>query len=172
MLNLPNMITIVRFFLVPLFLVTFWSPSSSRILLSMGVVAIAGITDIVDGYVARKYNQVTPLGKILDPVADKLVIITVMISLFLEGKFPLWLVVLVLFKEMVLVFGGIFLVLKEKFEISASIYGKAATLSVYMAIFSAAFEITGSIIIAGMAGLISILALTNYINGFIRQRVW
>ena len=170
--NLPNMITIARIFLVPVFLAIFWSPSPNHVLLGMGVLGIAGITDMIDGYVARKYNLITPLGKILDPAADKLIVITVMTSLFLVGKFPLWLVGLILAKELVIALGGSFLVLKEKIEIGASIYGKAATISIYLALFFYAFEIRGSTIISVIAGFVSVLALVNYINSFIRRRVY
>jgi len=169
--NLPNMITIARIFLVPVFLVIFWSPSPNHVLLGMVVLGIAGITDMIDGYVARKYNLITPLGKILDPAADKLIVITVMTSLFSVGKFPLWLVGLILAKELVIAVGGSFLVLKEKIEIGASIYGKAATISIYLALFFYAFEIRGSTIISVIAGFASVLALVNYINSFIRRRV-
>ncbi len=170
MFNLPNMITIIRFLLVPVFLLVFWSPLPYRISLGMGILAGAGLTDIIDGYVARRYNQITPLGKVLDPMADKLIILTVMTSLFLVGKFPFWLVGLILVKEIVLAFGGFILLFKEKTEVSASIYGKAATFSVYLAIFSAAFELTGSTVTAVIAGLLSILALINYITGFLRRQ--
>lgn len=170
MLNLPNIITIIRIILVPVFLVIFWSANPFRVYWGMAVLALAGLTDVVDGHIARKYNQVTRLGKILDPMADKLMVITVMTSLFLIGRFPLWLVGLILVKETVVAVGGFFLVIKEKVEVSASIYGKMATITIYMALFAAAFDIPGCTFFAVIAGLISILALTTYINSFIRRR--
>lgn len=170
MLNLPNMITIARIVLVPVFLAIFWSPGPNRVAMGMGVLALAGLTDILDGYLARKYDMITLLGKILDPVADKLMIIAAMTSLFMIDRLPLWLVVLVLVKDVILVTGSFFVVVKEKHAVSASVYGKAATIWVYTALFSGAFGINGSTVIAVIAAVVSVLALTNYINSFVRRR--
>ncbi|MCL4440878.1 MAG: CDP-alcohol phosphatidyltransferase family protein [Firmicutes bacterium] len=169
MFNLPNGITLIRILLVPVFLMVFWSPKPNHITSGMLVLAAAGITDILDGYLARKLNMITPVGKILDPAADKLMLITVMSSLYLVGKIPLWLVVLVILKEAFLVLGGLVLIIWQKTGLCASFYGKAATISVYAALFSGAFEVSGSTIFAALAGLVSILALTEYINIFIRR---
>lgn len=172
MLNLPNTISAIRILLVPVFLWMFWYSSGHHILPGMFILAVAGITDIIDGHLARKYNLITPLGKILDPMADKLMILAVMTSLFLVGRFPFWLVVLIVFKELLLVVGSFFVVIREKAEISANVYGKAATISVYLALFSSAFKIPGSGIIAGFAGIVSVLALSNYVRIFIRRRAF
>lgn len=171
MLNLPNLITIMRIILVPVFLLVFWSADSHAILWGMVIVALAGATDIADGYLARKFNLITPLGQVLDPAADKLMIVSVAVSLFLVGKFPFWLLVLVLVKEIILILGSSFLVLKEKLEISANNLGKAATVTIYSAIFFSAFGIQGKTLIAFVAGLVSLLALTNYLLTYLRQRI-
>lgn len=170
MFNIPNAISVVRICLVPVFLALFWSSSPYRIELGMAVLALAGLTDVLDGYLARKFHMITPLGKILDPMADKLIVITVMTSLFLVGKLPLWLVVLVIAKDLLLAAGSFFIVFKEKIQVSASVYGKAATISVYIALFAGAFDISGSTFAAVIAGFVSLLALSNYINSFIRRR--
>lgn len=173
MLNLPNTITLIRILLVPVFLVLFWwSSNPYGIALGMAVLALAGLTDILDGYLARKHNLVTPLGKVLDPFADKLIVVTAMISLFLVGRFPLWLVILVLVKDLILVIGSSFVVLKEKSEVSASIYGKIATVVVYTALFSGAFQMNGGVWFALAAGVVSVLALASYIWAFIRRHVY
>jgi len=169
-LNLPNLITIVRILLIPVFLLLFWSGIPNGVIIAMIVVGISGITDMVDGYLARKYNMITSLGKILDPLADKLMIITVMTSLFLIGKLPSWLVILVLVKEMVLVLGGVFLIFRKRIVVSANFYGKAATVLIYLALFFGAFELNGRTAMALIAGAASVIALINYMYSFNRRQ--
>jgi CDP-diacylglycerol---glycerol-3-phosphate 3-phosphatidyltransferase len=79
--NLPNLITALRIFLIPVFFLLFLTPSPSRSLCAAIVFLLASATDLLDGYVARKLEQVTRLGKFLDPIADKLLVITALILL-------------------------------------------------------------------------------------------
>ncbi|PKM82665.1 MAG: CDP-diacylglycerol--glycerol-3-phosphate 3-phosphatidyltransferase [Firmicutes bacterium HGW-Firmicutes-14] len=170
MLNLPNAITVLRILLVPVFLFVFWYSEANNLLWGMIIFAAAGLTDLIDGYLARKLNLTTPLGKILDPLADKLMVVSVMLSLFLVGKFPVWLVVLIVFKELVLVLGSFFLVVEKKVEISANNFGKAATITIYAALFASAFGTAGDFVLAVIAGFVSLLALINYIRTYMRLR--
>ncbi len=172
MINVPNLITVIRIMLVPVFLIIFWAAGPHRVLWGMMILAVAGITDVIDGYLARKLHMVTPLGKVLDPLADKLMVVSVMTSLFLIGRFPLWLVVLVVIKELVLVIGGIFIVIRKHLQVSANFYGKAATIAIYAALFTSAFKIPGSSVITVIAGIISIVALSNYVLAFMRHRTY
>jgi len=169
-LNTPNLITLVRILLIPVFLLLFWSDIPNGILYSMIIVGISGLTDMIDGYLARKYNMITPLGEVLDPLADKLMIITVMTSLYLIGKLPSWLVLLVLVKEVVLVVGGVFLMFKKRIIVSANFYGKAATALIYLALFFGAFGLDGKSATALFAGVASVIALANYIYGFTQRQ--
>jgi cardiolipin synthase len=77
-MNLPNILTIMRFCLIPVYLFVFFSYSQQ---LAFIVVLLAGLTDILDGYIARKFGLTTQLGELLDPLADKAIMITVLISL-------------------------------------------------------------------------------------------
>ena len=83
-------ITFVRVFLIPVFVVLMMMDSKSCIYAGLAVFIIASLTDFVDGHIARKYNQVTNLGKFLDPLADKL-LVTAAILIFVEwGQMPAW----------------------------------------------------------------------------------
>jgi len=172
MINLPNMITVIRILLVPVFLIVFWAAGPHRVLWGMLILAVAGITDVIDGYLARKLHMVTPLGKILDPLADKLMVISVMTSLFMIGRFPLWLVVLVIVKELLLVTGSLFMVIRKHLQVSANFYGKAATIAIYAALFFSAFKITGDALVTVLAGIVSVIALSNYALSFVRRRTY
>ena len=166
MLNVPNIITVLRIFLVPVFLMVFWLGKSYPVNWGMGILAFAGVTDIIDGYLARKLNMVTPAGKFLDPLADKLMVISVMVSLLMIDRFPLWLVILIIGKELVLVFGSFLIVVRKHSQISANFYGKAATTAIYAALFTNAFKLPGNSAVTVIAGILSIIALINYISGY------
>ncbi|MDE6868693.1 MAG: CDP-diacylglycerol--glycerol-3-phosphate 3-phosphatidyltransferase [Clostridia bacterium] len=75
-MNLPNKLTISRVALIPVFILFFYLNFTAHYFVALGVFAIAGITDAFDGYIARKYNLVTNLGKFLDPIADKVLVLS------------------------------------------------------------------------------------------------
>ena len=105
-INLPNLLTLFRIFLVPFIVVVLLTEFKfekwfflKRELLAVVIFIIASITDILDGYLARKKKQVTNLGKLLDPVADKLLVVSVLISLVGMGLVPAWLAVIIVGRE-------------------------------------------------------------------------
>ena len=80
-LNLPNFITLVRILLIPVFVMLFFTPTPDRSLSAAVIFVVAAITDLLDGYIARRNGQVTKLGKLLDPIADKLLVLSALILL-------------------------------------------------------------------------------------------
>ena len=101
-MNLPNLITIARIALAPVFIwVLFLFPQSSahERWIAVGLFVLASATDGVDGALARKRNQVTDLGKLLDPIADKVLIGGALVTLSLLGQIPWWITVLILVRE-------------------------------------------------------------------------
>lgn len=84
-MNLPNKLTLTRIILIPFFIVAFYGLCfTGRYFISLGFFAVASITDFFDGYIARKYNMVTDLGKFLDPIADKVLVLTGLIVLLAD----------------------------------------------------------------------------------------
>ena len=81
MWNLPNILTLLRIGMIPLFIVVYYLPWSWAPLVSAAIFGIAALTDWVDGYLARKLGQVTPFGAFLDPVADKLIVVAALVML-------------------------------------------------------------------------------------------
>jgi CDP-diacylglycerol--glycerol-3-phosphate 3-phosphatidyltransferase len=79
--NLPNLLTLSRILLIPVFVVLFWTPTPGRSLAAAVVFVIAAVTDLLDGYLARRRSQVTKLGRLLDPIADKLLVLSGLILL-------------------------------------------------------------------------------------------
>ena len=123
--NVPNVLTVLRVVLLPILVALY---QSGRTLAALGVYLAAMLTDVLDGTIARKTNQITVLGKLLDPVADKLSLVTVLALFVAAGQIPSWILIAVLVKEMLLIVGGVF-ALKRGRVVSALPIGKAATLT-------------------------------------------
>ncbi|MCH7569009.1 MAG: CDP-alcohol phosphatidyltransferase family protein [Deltaproteobacteria bacterium] len=126
MLNLPNYLTFIRIATIPFFLVLLFSRLYGYALL---VFLIGGITDALDGPVARFTNQRTRLGAYLDPLADKLLIISSLVVLTLIDGVPAWLTILVLSRDVIVTlgYGAIYFVVEERMEIQPSTLGKINT---------------------------------------------
>jgi len=108
-LNIPNILTIIRLCLMPVFLVVYFLPIEDARMWAMGVLLVSFVTDMLDGFIARTFNQITNLGKILDPIADKLMQITVLICLAIFNKSLIWIVVFVFIKDAILGIGAIYM---------------------------------------------------------------
>lgn len=132
---LPNIITSFRLFLIPLFCITFfYHKTPEPYWSSLFIFILSGVSDVLDGYVARRWNMVTEYGAMLDPLADKLTVLTVLFCLSLRYRFITILLVVVFIKELVMVFGAIILYKKKKMVISAKVVGKISTFLFYIAI--------------------------------------
>lgn len=126
----PNILTVIRFFLIP-FILHFLV--NDEFILAIIFLTISGITDILDGTIARKFNFITNFGKLIDPLADKITQLSILWMLVLKNIIPLWILVIVLIKEATMVAGASFLYGKE-LVVSSKWYGKAATVLFYLAI--------------------------------------
>lgn len=137
-MNVPNMLTTIRLLLVPFFVAVFFSGVQNATLFAMVIFLAAGITDVLDGYLARKYNLVTKWGSILDPLADKLMSITVLVCLTIIDILPAWVLFVMGIKELLMILGGIVL-FKEGTYIPARAYGKIATVLFYVSVVTIEF---------------------------------
>ena len=98
-INLPNTLTLFRMFLVPVLVTIILTKFEGKQWISVGVFLTAALTDFIDGWLARRWRQVTPVGKLLDPMADKLLIAGAFISLIEVGGVPSWMVVVIIARE-------------------------------------------------------------------------
>ena len=130
--NVPNILTIVRFILIPF--IIYYAMADSYILTVIFFI-LSGLTDILDGYIARKYDFISDFGKLMDPLADKATQVATLIVLVLKNIIPFWILIVVILKEFVLVAGASFLYGKE-FVVSSRWWGKLSTVLFYIAIFS------------------------------------
>lgn len=134
--NLPNGLTAVRILLAPALIAVFFASPADRQLPAMCLFIAAGITDFLDGYFARRLNQVTGLGKILDPIADKLMSAAALVCLVCADVLPWFLLGVIVAKELYMAVGAS-LCLKNGLEVASDIYGKAATALFYPAVLLA-----------------------------------
>lgn len=130
-LTVPNAISVVRILLVPFFAYFFLK---DRLAVAVSLLVLSGLSDLFDGMIARKFNQVTELGKMLDPLADK--ITQGVVALCLAVKIPEIRLILGLFivKELVMLVGAILLIKKKKKPCAAQWYGKIATTLFYVSV--------------------------------------
>ncbi len=120
--NVPNVLTIIRMLLIPLFVFLHAAGHSKLALL---VFCIASFTDWLDGYIARKYHLITDFGKLMDPLADKLMVCTALVMQGLDGVFPIPAIIIVIIKEMVMIVGSSYMLQKD-IVVYAHQWGKLA----------------------------------------------
>lgn len=133
--HIPNALTILRFILIPFIL---YYIVKDKYIEAFTYLTISGITDILDGIIARKFNFITNFGKLIDPLADKATQISILVTLSLKNIIPLWILIIVFLKESVMVSGASFLYGKE-LVVSSRWYGKLSTVLFYIAIVSSFF---------------------------------
>lgn len=134
-MTVPNVLSLIRIALIPVFVVLYLISSEewkTPLYWSFGVLVLSGITDSVDGIIARKCNQITELGKLLDPVADKMTQVAVLVCLAIRyGRVMFPLMVIVVLKELAQVIGGLILLKRGAQVRGASWYGKVSTFVFY-----------------------------------------
>lgn len=124
---IPNILTTMRLALVPVFAYFMLSENPG---IAVAIFILSGVTDIVDGFIARRFNMITNFGKIYDPFVDKLMQITAVVCLVLRQTIPLWLLVFVLLKEVTMITVGGILYFK-KIVVSSNKFGKLSTVIFY-----------------------------------------
>jgi len=151
-MNLPNKLTILRTILIPFFLIAMlWDAVPYGNWIALAIFAVASVTDMLDGMIARKYNLVTNFGKFMDPLADKLLVCSAMIAFVELGRIPCWIVIVIIAREFII--SGFRLVAADNgIVIAAGIWGKIKTaeqmvmLCILIADFGSAFPAASSVI--------------------------
>ncbi len=133
-LNLPNILTLARILLTPIFIICLIKGVYQGALL---VFILAGVTDGLDGFIARVFNQKTAIGSVLDPLADKFLLISAFVTLAIQNMAPAWLAVVVISREVVLIMIGIVILALSKLPsaIRPSMVSKCTTVAQLATIF-------------------------------------
>lgn len=170
----PNLLSVVRLLMIPLIAYTYLTAVDySDYLLSGVLIIISGLTDVLDGILARKYNMVTDLGKILDPFADKMT--QMVLAVCVAIRIPQTSVLLIVFiaLEVLMIAGGLILIYKGVKIPSAKWFGKLATFTFYavmtLFVFFPYLDVTIIGLLVGIALLVLIFAFVMYIPDFIRM---
>ena len=130
---IPNILTTVRLVLVPIF--AYFMIYADNMYIAAIIFVLSGLTDIVDGYIARHYNMITNFGMVYDPFVDKLMQITAVVCLVIADIIPIWLLVFVIVKEVsMIITGGILYI--RKIVVRSNKFGKTATVIFYAGVLS------------------------------------
>ncbi len=172
--NVPNVLTMIRLALVPVFVVLFFNGLKKA---ALAVFVAASLTDMLDGFLARKLNQITDFGKLFDPLADKLMVITALVCQGIAGVFPWAAIAIVAAKELFMVVGGL-LMLSRNVVVFSNIVGKTAQvffiLSLILSFFHEELAAWGTqldLIFLWITVGISLLAMIIYIVGAVKTLV-
>ncbi|MBR3789820.1 MAG: CDP-alcohol phosphatidyltransferase family protein [Clostridia bacterium] len=187
-LTVPNLISVIRIILIPFFAFYFMQ---GEFVIAVIILALSGLSDCVDGKIARRFNQISALGKLLDPLADKLTQITLAVILFLTFnkaddsmlKAFSWVFLVFIAKEFVMVLGSIIMLSIGLRPGAAEIYGKVATLAFYVVMifiigfgpevgaFRNLFTIPNPLmmILVVISAILTMVAFFSYIPDVIRQ---
>jgi len=160
-MNVANILTLFRLFLIPVFVMLFFSGVPKSLLYSIYIFGLAGFTDILDGYIARKFNMITKWGTVLDPLADKLMLTTVLTCLVIAGLAPLWVLIIITAKEIFMIVAGTMLYSSD-LEIPSNYYGKISTFLFYISILTLAFDVRLGSYLLNIAVFSAIIAFLNY----------
>lgn len=186
--TIPNLLSFIRILLVPVFAVLFYKGMLGW---AVALLVISGLSDFFDGKIARKFNQISELGKMLDPLADKITQITIAILLFLEFRqcestvmrtFS-WIFFVFLAKEFIFVVGGLIMIAIGIVPGAAEIYGKVATFVFYLVmvamflfgpeigVFRAAFVIPDvvCVVLVAISAVLALVAFASYLPEICRK---
>lgn len=170
LVNIPNVLTILRFVIIPIFGYYLYN---KLYYVSAVLFLLAGVTDVLDGYIARKYNLVTSWGKLADPLADKLMQVTALALLSIQRKIPPIVLAIIIIKELLMGLGGLIIYKYKGLVVQANWYGKMATVVFYIAILMIiAFDLQKSYnnIAIGIAVISALFALFMYSQAFIKMK--
>lgn len=166
-LRAPNLMSLLRVALTPVMAYLLWKGDNMSALLCLALMVVAGISDGLDGYLARRLNQVTQLGLVLDPVADKIMAAGLVIALIWFRDFPLWLAVAIVGRDLVIILAGWLLLKEQRLVVPSNLAGKyafaaiAVVISCYVIRFPFGMQMTTYAVVILIA-----LSLVQYTRAF------
>ena len=173
-LSIPNLITLGRILLVP---VVVWAIASGAMLTAFALFVVAGVSDAVDGYLAKRFNMASELGAYLDPLADKALIVSIYVTLGIAGSIPRWLVILVVSRD-IMIIGAVMLSwlmgspIKVKPLLVSKLNTAAQIVFACVLLGTLGFNVQApnlvSVLMAAVAGL-TLVSITAYLVGWIRH---
>lgn len=171
-MNIPNILSIFRLCLVPVFAIMYFSGLSYARPCSALIYALASFTDYLDGYIARKYDLITNLGRVLDPLGDKMFTLAVLSCLAIDRIIPFWALIVFFSKEMLMGIGGLFVHKRLHEDMpSSNFLGKASTglfFAVCAVLLVAELPNTAVVSMISAALGVSLMAFASYLINLFR----
>ncbi|MDC1067614.1 CDP-alcohol phosphatidyltransferase family protein [Candidatus Kapabacteria bacterium] len=166
-MNISNLLSLTRLFIAIPLSFAIWNNEQLHIFI---YVLIAAITDFLDGFFARRFNQITELGKILDPIADKTLIIITGIVLMIKEEIPIWFGIAIILRDLIILSAGIFVKNKYKVVLSANLFGKI-TLNVIVVtiLLSVFYKLQYQFYVYCIATLFMFASLMSYLFNAIKK---
>ena len=173
-MNIPNIITLGRILLVPLIV---WAIASNQMAIAFVIFVVAGVSDAIDGFLAKRFHMTTVLGAYLDPLADKALIVSIYVTLGVNGYIPRWLVILVVSRD-ILIIGGIMLswVMGSPLKIKPLLVSKLNTVAqivfacVVLASLGFRFDVPLlTLILTGLVTALTLLSIAAYLAEWVRH---
>jgi cardiolipin synthase len=173
-LSIPNLITLGRILLVP---VVVWAIASGEMRLAFLLLLAAGLSDAVDGFLAKRFGMATELGAYLDPLADKAMLVSIYVVLAVVGAIPLWLVILVVSRDIMIVSAVILSwVVDKPIALKPLLVSKLNTVAqivlALLVIAALGFDFDAQVAIAGLTGLVAALtslSVVFYVAEWVRH---
>ena len=176
-INVPNVITVIRLIMIPFIALSIYH---EEYMITLILFTISGVSDVLDGYIARKYNLISDFGKLMDPLADKATQIITLLMLTIKEVVPIYILLIVCAKEFIQLIGALFLLTSRRYVVFANRYGKISSVFFYGVIvvsivltsigkskFSNANHYIHIIYILMVAALVPMMAaLLNYTKSF------
>lgn len=165
-MTLACWITSVRFVLAPLI---YWQISlntNAGLIWAIVLLGLAGLSDILDGWTARARGEVSELGKVLDPLTDKMVIFSMMLGLYQSWKLPIWLLLFYLVKELSQISAAVYLLKKYKQLIPANQWGKSSTFGFFLGFALFFIRPAVGVFMLAIAFIVSVYAFYTYYLGY------
>ena len=170
--NVPNVLTMLRLALIPVFVVLFCTGHDKWALITF---IVARVTDFLDGYIARKHNLITAFGKLMDPLADKVMVVTALLCQTITGNFPVVAFIIVMLKELMMIFGGAFM-LKRDIVVYSNMLGKTAQVAFIAALVLcfwhrelAAVNVPVDVWVLWIAVALALAAMIDYAIGAVKK---
>jgi cardiolipin synthase len=172
--NLPNIITLGRILLVP---VIVWAIASNQMTIAFVIFVVAGVSDAIDGFLAKRFNMTTEIGALLDPVADKALLVSIYVTLGISGDIPRWLVILVVSRDFMIV-GAVIVswILDNPVPMKPLMVSKLNTVAqvsfAALVLASLGFQFNASpyeIILAGCVTVLTLLSVSFYLVEWARH---
>ncbi|MEO6940981.1 MAG: CDP-alcohol phosphatidyltransferase family protein [Candidatus Kapaibacterium sp.] len=155
----------ISFFRILLVIPAIYLLTSKQFSLTAALFCFAYLTDILDGFVARKTHDVTELGKVIDPIADKIFVASVVLAMLAVGLLPIWFVAVIVSRDIIILLAGIWATRRFKVVLPSNYPGKAAAFSTAATLFLSLLGVSDTVLVFMMSLSIALLILSLFVYG-------